>query len=142
MKLTKYNFLSKKPKIFPVEIIIFLVIVSLVIYAMNYKTYDKSSLKMQVFKEESSYYGKINLYETNIEDFNEKTIIKIDKEDRVFKLKQINELEGNPLTGQNYQEVIMEIELKEEEKKENIYLDLTVLNNYQSLFNKTLNLFI
>lgn len=142
MKLTKYNFLSKKPKVFPIEIIVFLIIIILVIYAMNYKTYDKNYLKMQIFKEEGSYYGKINLYETNIIDFNKNTIIKIDKEDRNFKLKQISDTEGNPLTGQNYQEVIMEIELKEEERKENIYLDLTVLNNYQSLFNKTLNLFI
>lgn len=144
MKLMKhkYNFLLEKPKIIPLELIALLIVILLLCFFLNYKTYDKNYLKIKIFKEESTYLALLNVLEANIIDFNEKTILRIDKEKRDYQIKQISDLVGDPSTGYNYQEIIMQIDLKEKEKIENIYLNLTVLNNYQSLFKKIFKLFI
>lgn len=143
MKLMKYKykFLQEKPKIIPLEVICLLATIFLILFSLNYKTYDKKQFKIKIFKEET-YLASLNVYEANKIDFNEKTILKINKEKRNYKLKQIIDLKGDPLTGLNYQEIIMQIDLKEQEKIENIYLDLIVLNNYQNLFKKIIKLFI
>lgn len=142
MKLTKYKLLEKKPKMLAIEIICLIIIIGVLTMSLSFKTYDIDYLKLKVIKENDGYLGVINIYETNTMKFNNKTLIKINGEKRNHEIIRVNDLTGDLELGLNYQEVIMQIDLKEYEKIENIYLNITLFNNEQSLFKKTINKFI